>query len=104
MQNKLRYSVSILLLIVSLWVTIPIKSLHDCNNLNHSHAELCFEAEHEDCNICDFSLQTSEPSNIELASFFSSYSIELNSNYLFSFLPFSYTNLDNRGPPSHSNI
>jgi hypothetical protein len=104
MQSRFLNSVSIVLLIVSLWVTIPIKSLHDCNNLNHSHDELCFEAEHEDCNICDLSLQSSEPSNNELASFFPSYSIELNSNYLFSFLPFSYTNLDNRGPPSHSNI
>ena len=104
MQSKLRYSVSIVLLIISLWVTIPIKSLHDCNNLNHSHAELCFEAEHEDCNLCDLSLQSSKPSDIKLASFFPSYSVEINSLYLFSFLPYSYTNPDNRGPPTHSNI
>lgn len=104
MQSKLRYSVSIILLIISLWFTIPIKSLHDCNNLNHSHAELCFEAEHEDCNICDLSLQSSEPSYNVLASFFPSYSVEVNSLYLFSFLPYSYTKLDNRGPPTLSNI
>ena len=104
MLSKLRYSVSIVLLIISLWVASPIKSLHDCNNLNHSHSELCIESEHDDCNICDLSFQYSEPSNIELATLFSSYSVEVNSLYLFSFLPYSNTNLDNRGPPTHSNI
>jgi hypothetical protein len=104
MQSKLRNSVSIVLLIISLWVAIPIKSLHDCNNLNHSHAELCLESEHDDCNICDLSLQSSEPFYIELASFIPSYSVEVNSFYCFRFLTYSYTNLDNRGPPSHSNI
>lgn len=104
MQIKFRNSISFAFLIISLWVTIPIKSLHDCNNLNHTHPELCFENEHEECNICDLSIQSYEPFNNELAYFYPSYSLKLHSAYLFSFSPFSYTCLDNRGPPYHSNI
>jgi hypothetical protein len=104
MQKRFLYSVSVILLIISFWVAVPIKSLHDCNNLNHSHDELCFEAEHEECNICDLSLQSSEPLSTELSAFYPSYSVELSCLYSFSFLPYSYSNLDNRGPPTHSNI
>jgi len=30
----------------------PIKSLHNCSNLNHHHHGLAFETAHEDCQIC----------------------------------------------------
>lgn len=102
MPRQARHIAALLMLGLVLLYSTPIKSLHNCRNLEHQHSGIFFEETHPTCYLCD--LQTcpfTETQTDYGTQFRNSYPV-FSSSYTFTYYhPFSNAHL-NKGPPAQA--
>jgi hypothetical protein len=100
MQPVRRHIILVFLLSLVLLYSTPVKSLHNCSNLNHHSNELAFEDSHEDCLICGLQYYPYIPANLTVSSPAVQYDTVFNTPYTGAHYN-SYSNSTcNRGPPA----
>jgi hypothetical protein len=94
------YSAVFALLSLVLFYSLPLKSLHDCNNLIHHHDYTTFETAHDDCAICDHSYNTFDFQTKRIIPF-TQLSFELNNTVILDNVIKEKSSIDfNKGPPT----
>ena len=102
MPRQAKHIAALLMLGLVLLYSTPIKSLHDCRNLEHKHSGVVFEETHPTCYLCDLQTcpftETQTDSGIEHRISYPAFDCSYSSNY---YKLFSNAYL-NKGPPAQA--
>jgi len=99
-MNKTVNFISSLLILTAIWLALPLKSIHDCNNLSLKKDYTLVTENHQDCNICDISLNSTDPGSAIISKPLQQYP-KPNSSTVESFISTNeIVKLYLRGPPA----
>jgi hypothetical protein len=87
-------------LLLVLFYSAPVKSLHSCNNLSHHADELAYETAHQDCPICDLQFCPLLPDPQPAAALIYPYSKPLTAAYQSAYTSSLCNASLNKGPPA----